>query len=147
MWEVIIFLGLIALGYFYGSYVEKKHYESIKKRERRTRYLLVMNLGAKQVIPEAREATIFVGSVVISADYFKMFIAFLRNLIGGRVTVYESLLDRARREAVLRMKEDAIAWGATEILNVRLETANIGSQAGRSGLVAVEVIAYGTGIR
>ncbi len=48
---------------------------------------------------------------------------------------------------MLRMKESAIAWGATQILNVRLETSNIGSQGGEQGLVAIEVIVYGTGIK
>ncbi|MCM1982675.1 hypothetical protein [Lyngbya confervoides] len=37
--------------------------------------------------------------------------------------------------------------GATQILNVRLETSRIGQTASRSGLVAIEVIACGTGIR
>ncbi|MFT6733724.1 MAG: hypothetical protein ACJAS9_001914 [Polaribacter sp.] len=38
-------------------------------------------------------------------DYFKRFLAGLRNIFGGRVVTYESLVDRARREAILRMKE------------------------------------------
>ena len=92
-------------------------------------------------------AALFLGSVVISADYFKIFASSLRNLVGGRVVVYESLLDRGRREAILRMKEQAIAWGGTQIYNVRLETSNIGSQAGGRGLAAIEVTAYGTAIR
>jgi uncharacterized protein YbjQ (UPF0145 family) len=45
------------------------------------------------------------GSVVVSVDYFKRFLAGLRTLVGGRVTSYETLLDRARREAILRCKE------------------------------------------
>ena len=107
----------------------------------------LVTFGAKQALPEAQTAELFVGSVVVSTDYFKSFTASLRNLVGGRIVVYESLLDRGRREALLRMKEQAIAWGATRIVNVRLETANIGSQAANNGLVAIEVIAYGTGIR
>ncbi|MEL6500540.1 MAG: heavy metal-binding domain-containing protein, partial [Cyanobacteria bacterium J06623_1] len=75
------------------------------------------------------------------------FASSLRNLIGGRMIVYESLLDRGRREALLRMKEQAIGWGATQVVNVRLETSNIGNQTSGKGLVAIEVIAYGTAIR
>ena len=84
---------------------------------------------------------------MVSADYFKMFASALRNLVGGRVVVYESVLDRGRREAVLRMKEQAIAWGATQVVNVRLETSTIGNRTGGKGLVAIEVTAYGTGVR
>ena len=69
-------------------------------------------------------------------------------LWAGRIVVYESLLDRGRREALLRMKEQATAWGATQVINVRLETSNIGrSASGNSNMVAIEVMAYGTGIR
>ena len=84
---------------------------------------------------------------MVSADYFKMFASSLRNLVGGRVVVYESVLDRGRREAILRMKEQAIAWGATQVFNVRLETSTISQPNGGRGLTAIEIVAYGTGIR
>jgi uncharacterized protein YbjQ (UPF0145 family) len=144
--SIFVVLVLLAVGFFSGVYVEKKHYESIKQRERQTLHVPVVTFGAKQALPEAREAQMFVGSVVISSDYFKTFVLALRNLVGGRVIVYESLLDRGRREAILRMKEEAIAWGATQVLNVRFETSTIGGNS-NSGPVSIEVIAYGTGIR
>ena len=144
--SIFVVLVLLAVGFFSGVYVEKKHYENIKTRERETLHVPVVTFGAKQALPEAREAQMFVGSVVISSDYFKTFVLALRNLVGGRVVVYESLLDRGRREAILRMKEEAIAWGATQVLNVRFETSTIGGNSNR-GPVSIEVIAYGTGIR
>lgn len=148
MEEVIVFLVLLALGYSVGTFLEKRHYKSIKQRERQTLHVPTVSFGAKHNLPSAQEASLFVGSVVVSADYFKMFASSLRNLIGGRVVVYESLLDRGRREAILRMKEQAIAWGAGQVVNVRLETASIGNQnGGRKGLVAIEIVAYGTGLR
>ncbi|NEO97912.1 MAG: YbjQ family protein [Symploca sp. SIO2E9] len=140
--DVAIFLSLLALGYFCGLYFEKKHYQSLKERERQTHHLPMVTFGAKQTIPEAREAALFIGSVVIAADYFKTFASSLKNLFGGRMVLYEGLLERGRREAVLRMKEQAIAWGATQVVNVRMETSNIGTN--KNG---IEVIVYGTGIR
>lgn len=145
--NLIIFVILLGIGYFAGTYFEKKHYADIKRRERRTLHVPIVTFGAKQALPDAHDASMFAGSVVVSADYFKIIVATLRSLVGGRIMVYESLLDRARREALLRMKEAAIAWGATEILNVRVETSSIGQNEGQQGIVAVEVIAYGTGIR
>ena len=106
----------------------------------------MMNYGAKQDLPHAHEAQMFVGSVVVANDYFKSFSASLRNLVGGRMLVYESLVDRGRREALLRMKEEAIAWGASQVVNVRFETSNIAGQS-QQGASAVEIMAYGTGIR
>ena len=147
MIDLIILIILVSVGYLAGSYFEQKHYISIRKREKQTLHVPVVTFGKKQMLPEASDAQLFMGSVVVSADYFKIFAFALRNLVGGRVVVYESLLDRGRREAMLRMKENAIAWGATQIFNVRYETSNIGNQAGRNGLVAIEVMAYGTGIK
>ena len=47
------------------------------------------------------------GECVISGDYFKNFVAGLKNLFGGRLTTFESVIDRGRREAILRMREKA----------------------------------------
>ena len=83
------------------------------------------------------------GNVVISVDYFKRFVAGLRNLVGGRITTYETLLDRARREAILRMKEQAHGLGGYIVFNVKLETASI-SKGRKNTVGSVEVLAYGT---
>lgn len=147
MEDIIFFIILLAVGYFIGNILEKQHYKDIKQRERQTLHVPVVSFGAKQEIPSAHEAALFLGSVVVSADYFKMFASSLRNLVGGRVVVYESVLDRGRREAILRMKEQAIAWGATRVFNVRLETSTISQPNGGRGLTAIEIVAYGTGIR
>ncbi|MGH8664838.1 MAG: YbjQ family protein, partial [Burkholderiales bacterium] len=82
------------------------------------------------------------GTVVVSADYFKTFVAGLRNLIGGRFRAYETLLERARREAVLRLKEQARAKGARLVVCVRFETTSISS----GWAPAIEVLAYGTAL-
>lgn len=140
-------LVLLGLGYFAGTYIEKQHYDSIRKRERATLHVPVINFGAKQPLPDATDAALFVGSVVISSDYFKTFLLLLRNLVGGRVRSYESLLDRGRREALLRLKEDAIAWGATQIYNIRYETASVAGKTNNNGIMSVEVMAYGTAIK
>ena len=144
--ELIIFLILMGVGFFVGKHFEQKHYASIKAREKQTLHVPMMNFGAKQALPYAHEAQMFVGSVVVATDYFKAFSAMLRNLVGGRVTVYESLVDRGRREALLRLKEEAMEWGASQIINVRFETSNIAGQT-KGGAAAVEIMAYGTAIR
>jgi uncharacterized protein YbjQ (UPF0145 family) len=65
--------------------------------------------------------------------------------VGGRVTTYESLLERARREAILRMKVDASQKGLNMIVNVKLDTASI-TKGSKNQVGAVEVYAYGTGL-
>ena len=145
MYDLLLILGLIALGYFSGTWVEKRHYRSIARRETELLPLPAVNFrtmeGAPQAIARSRLVT---GSAVISIDYFKRFLASLRNIFGGTVTSYESLLDRARREALLRMK--AQAPDADIILNVRIETSSIGRASGRRNVGCLEALAYGTAV-
>ena len=145
MYDLWIIFILLALGYATGTWVEKRHYSSIAQRE--TQLLALPAVTFKQTDIPAEEiaaACLVSGSAVISIDYFKRFLASLRNIFGGTVTSYESLLDRARREALLRMKEDA--RGAHIIFNVRVETATIGRNAHRRGVGCLEALAYGTAV-
>jgi uncharacterized protein YbjQ (UPF0145 family) len=142
---LIVFAILMAIGYFAGSRAEAKHYASIKEREAQFLRLPATNF---KTLPdperEVAKAELVSGSVVIAVDYFKVFIASLRNLVGGNVSTYETLLDRARREATLRMKEQA--QGADLILNVRLESSSVGMNTKGNTTGTIEAIAYGTAI-
>lgn len=146
MVEIIIFVVLLGIGYFAGRHFEQRHYASIRAREKQTLHIPMMSFGAKQALPYAHEAQLFVGSVVIANDYFKTVTSLLRNVIGGRMVAYESLVDRGRREALLRMKEEAMAWGASQVINVRFETSDLMGESNQSAGM-IEIMAYGTGIR
>jgi len=142
--EQLIFVAiLIILGYIFGRIAEKKHFDSIRKREARWQALPTIMLKNPLDPEHIRDYRLVNGNVVIAVDYFKRFVASLINLFGGRITSYESLLDRARREAILRMKEDA--HDADEIINIRIETSSISKNAQRN-IGSVEVLAYGTAI-
>ncbi len=145
MYDLIFLVTLLALGYFFGSIAESRHYKSIIRREEEYRNVVAI---ASKIPPlgEGLQGSILVsGSVVISVDYFKRFIAGLRSLVGGRIVAYESLLDRARREALLRMKQEARDVGADKVFNIKLETASISKNA-RGGVGSIEVLAYGTAL-
>ncbi len=146
MIDLIIFLFLVALGFFIGSFAEKRHLRSIEQRE--NQYLndpIVTMEKSAFAEDKVESAKLVSGSAVISVDYFKRLLASLRNIFGGKVKSYESLLDRARREALLRMREEAT--GAGIIVNVRIETAAIGRRANKKGVGCVEAIAYGTALK
>jgi uncharacterized protein YbjQ (UPF0145 family) len=142
----IILAVMLGIGYFFGTRAENQHFRSLQQREKAIHGLVLSVTGAKAHIPDAHQAQLFVGSVVVSSDFFKTFIAGIMNLFGGRITVYESLLERGRREALLRMEESALAWGAERVVNIRIQTAELSGNSGQ-GVVALEVMAYGTGIR
>lgn len=56
-------------------------------------------------------------------------------------------MDRGRREAVVRMKEQARGMGATMIFNVRFETSSLSEdQSGKQLMFSAEFIAYGTAL-
>jgi len=145
MIDIVIFLSLMALGYFFGQYFERRHYRSIIKREKDTLRLPLLTMKTTPSGLKRCNAALVAGNVVVSVDYFKRFLAGLRAIIGGRVKSYESLIDRALREAILRMKEQAIDKGAVVVTNVRIETSSI-SKGRRQAIGSIEVLAYGTAI-
>lgn len=142
MIDIIILFILLALGYVFGSMNERKHYKSIKEREQKYQDLFYHNTN-KRVTNPALRGHLVTGNVVVSVDYFKRLVAGLRNIFGGQVSAYESLLDRGRREALLRLQEQSAQLGAITIKNIRYETASI-SQNARGGIGSIEVLAYGT---
>jgi uncharacterized protein YbjQ (UPF0145 family) len=146
--EIWIAIGIPILllvgGRLVGSAIERRNDKSIAERETRFKDQPALSTKHSGSAP-IRSATLATGSVVISVDYVKRFLGGLRMIFGGEIRPYSSLLDRARREAILRMKESQP--DADVYVNTRLETSNISSSAGREAMGAIEVVAYATAIR
>ncbi|MBQ9602158.1 MAG: heavy metal-binding domain-containing protein [Neisseriaceae bacterium] len=143
MLEILIFLTLLALGYGVGKQLEHKHFLSIVQRERDLAH--IATFSSKRPPDTFCDQFLVQGSVVVSSDYFKQFMSAWRLFFGGRLQSYETLLERARREAVLRMKQEADYGHANVIFNVKLETSVISEQSGNNGAIGtVEILAYGT---
>jgi uncharacterized protein YbjQ (UPF0145 family) len=143
----IPFLVLLLVTFAIGEVVERRHYRSIRRREERWREIPLTTFREVPRAWEVQGCTLVVASTVVSVDYFKRFLAGLRAITGGRVRSYESLLDRARREALLRVKKAAIDAGCHAVINLRLETSNLSSPQGKQGVAGVEIVAFGTGLR
>ncbi len=144
MYELYLLVALITVGFIFGKINEAKHYRSINRREQTL--VGLPTTSSKYPIGEADDVVdtqLVTGNVVISVDYFKRILASLRNLFGGSVQAYETLVDRARREAVLRLKESCS--NADEIINLRIETSSI-SKGASSKIGSVEVLAYATAL-
>lgn len=145
MIDIVIFLVLLACGFFFGRYNEARHFRSIRTREAELGNIFLFSERLPPPQPAPVDCRLVAGSCVVSVDYFKSFVAGLRNLFGGRVSSYETLLDRARREALLRMKAEAAACGSALVVNVKIETTSIGGE-NPNAPGAVEVMAYGTAL-
>jgi uncharacterized protein YbjQ (UPF0145 family) len=143
--NLIIVLILIVIGYVFGRLAENRHYRSIFAREKELAKILTFSEKTPPPFAMPPKARLVSGSVVISVDYFKRFAAGLRMIFGGTLKSYEPLLDRARREAILRMKQQASVLNAVCICNVRIETSSI-SKGRKNAIGCVEVYAYGTAL-
>lgn len=141
-------LVLLLIAYFVGSWIEKKHFSDIRKREDELHNFPVVSFDTMPDDWQAASSSMVTGSIVISLDYFKRVIAFIRGLFGGRIKTYEPLLERARREALLRMSESAREQGYDAIFNVRLETSRLANaRRDGKGTAGVEMLAFGTAVK
>ncbi len=129
-----------------GQIGERRHYRSILAREKAlsrisTTTLKNVNFPAEKVV----DVRMVCGHVVLCADGFRRVLAFFRGLFGGPVRSFEAMLDRARREALLRMKEEA--GEASMIVSVRVETPSVtGIDNTYRWWGGIEVVAYGTAV-
>lgn len=150
--ELLINLGIVVvlmtIGLVFGRMAEKRHFKRLATKEAELQDILVF---AGKTLPgdvAIGHSTLVCGSVVVAEDYFKRIAASVKSLVGGRLTAYESLMDRGRREAIVRMKEEARRMGATMVFNVRFETASLAEDrsAQKNVMFSAEFLAYGTAL-
>lgn len=149
--DVIIGLVLTVLfligGLLFGKRSDRKHLEAIAAREEKYRGIRLDNRKRVESPETVEMSVVVMGQYVSASDYFKAFATKLRSFVGGEMGSLMILMNRARREALLRMIEQAHEQGATEVWNIRFETSNISQMAGRQGAAQVELVAYGTAVR
>ncbi len=136
----LLFLGLVV-----GTSVERRHFRSLERREQACTDVLVTQLRSfPAASAEPHTPTMVIAEVVIATDYLKTFLAAIRKIFGGEVRSYESILVRARREALLRLIEQAREAGFNALCNVRLNTADIGGSNVASGNQGRKMSVMGT---
>tara|TARA_R110002096_G_scaffold16106_20_gene55101 strand:+ start:22669 stop:23178 length:510 start_codon:yes stop_codon:yes gene_type:complete len=131
---------------FIGRYLEQQHFRSIRDREAAMNHYPAVPTSTWDPAATVLDSRLVSSSVVVSLDHFKRILAGFRNIFGGNIRSYESLLDRGKREAILRLKEQAPDCHI--IVNLRIVTSNIASVHDRkNGVGGVEVLAFGTAIK
>lgn len=138
IFQIILFLILFSVGWTFGRHIEQKHLRELDEKEKLFSHI---RIDTNRFTETSANGQLVSSNVVISHDYFKYVLANIQNFFGGRLTSYESVVERARREAMLRLKQEAARIGANHIMGVRLSTTELGMQGGM-----VEVFAYGTAI-
>lgn len=69
---------------------------------------------------------IVTGECVIGANIMKDFFASIRDIIGGRSSSYERVLNQAKEDAMKDMTERARALGADAVIGIDIDYETIG---------------------
>ena len=80
------------------------------------------------------------GSTIQTVNAFRDIGAGLKTLIGGELTKYNEMMDKARMLATERMLVDAKALGADAVVGVRFASSSVMQGA-------AEIMAYGTAVK
>lgn len=80
------------------------------------------------------------GNVVRTKNVGKDIVAGFRNIIGGEVNEYTSMIAGAREQAYDRMVADAQKMGADAVVGMRFTTSTVGQGQ-------AEILAFGTAVK
>jgi uncharacterized protein YbjQ (UPF0145 family) len=145
--SLIITPAMLLGAWISGGILERRHQRNLLLLESGSRGVLALTVEDIPPDWQVVRSDLVMGNVVISQDYFKRFAAGIKGIFGGNIRVFEPLLQRARREALVRMKGVAHARGYDTIINVRIETSRMASsRRDGKGTAGVEILAFGTAI-
>ncbi len=89
--------------------------------------------------PTVKVLGVVSGSTVRARNIGRDITAAFRNVVGGEVSEYTSLLAQSREEALQRMKDVAVGKGANAIVGMRFMTSMVAQGS-------AEILAYGTAV-
>ena len=104
-------------------------------------------LRGDHLVGGVKETGLVYASIVFAPSHWQLLIAWINQLFGGRIDVLHRVISVGRAEAKQRLREQAQAAGWDDVLNVRIDTAEMTPASKPKGARAVEVFAYGTGIK
>jgi uncharacterized protein YbjQ (UPF0145 family) len=82
------------------------------------------------------------GEAILGANLFRDIFASVRDIVGGRSSSYEKVLNDARQTAIGELTDKAAALGANAVIGVDLDYETIGSNGSM-----LMVTAAGTAVR
>lgn len=97
------------------------------------------NIEGKQIVEYKQ---VVFGEVIAGANFIRDFFAAITDVIGGRSSVYERRISRARQDALKELEEKAIAiaLGANAVVGVEINYATVSNKS------MFMVIASGTAV-
>lgn len=150
---VLIYFGgplfMLGIAFFAGNSIAKKHNKRMEDRQLVVAHIRTTDLRSF-IHPQSGSAPpeLLCAEITLGIDHFRGFLGKLKNIFGGEVKSYQMTLDRARREAILQVVEQAHAAGMNAVANLRLEFVDISGNANMAKKASmVTILAYGTGYR
>ncbi len=104
-------------------------------------------LKGDHIVGGVNETGIVYASIVFAPSHWQLLIAWINQIFGGRIDVVHRVISVGRAEAKQRLREKAQSLGWDDVLNVRIDTAEMTPASNPKGTKAVEIFAYGTGIK
>lgn len=85
--------------------------------------------------------------VVFGPSHWHLLVGWFNNLTGGSIDIFQKVVSAGRAEAMQRLREKAVANGWDDVINVRIDTADMAPQGAKNSVKGVEIFAYGTGVK
>ena len=130
LFYVVLPTAILSTGWAAGHAAEQRHEKSLRRREAELSDIEATTTHSPPGFAECGgRCTLVSGEAVVGSDAFKSWVFGLKNVVGGESRTFTRLFERARREALVRMKEQARELGCDAICNVRFDSADIGGNA------------------
>ncbi len=101
--------------------------------------MIIVTTGQIEGKKVAKTLGLVRGNTIRAKNIGKDILAGIKNLFGGEIKSYTSLMTESREEAVGRMVEKAEELGANAIIGFRFMTSSVMGSA-------AEILAYGTAV-
>ncbi|MDA3874193.1 MAG: heavy metal-binding domain-containing protein [Kiritimatiellae bacterium] len=140
-------LFLLVIAFFAGNSIARKHTKRMEERQQVVAHIRSTDLKS-YIRPQSGgpDPALLCAEVTLGIDHFRGFLGKLKNIFGGEVKSYQKTLDRARREAMLQVIEQAHSAGMNAVANLRVEFVDISGNANMAKKASmVTILAYGTG--
>ncbi len=136
---------ILAVAFFSGNVIASRHEKRLSERQQTVAHIRTTDLNRFFKPDHSIQANLCTAEVTLGIDHFRGFLGSLKNIFGGQIRSYQKTLDRARREALMQVIEQAHMTGYNAVANLRLEFVDISGKANmvkRASMVTI--IAYGT---
>lgn len=152
-WLPILLFSVLPLlfSWLYGNYYQAKKVEQLQARE--SAFLAqhgrdnIHNISTLIPPKPITSCGLVMANISVGTSWWQTMIGRLHSIIGGNITLFDRVLNYGRKEALQRLREQALQQGWDNVINVRLETSRIVSSSNNGRSSAFEILAYGTGIK